>query len=185
MHVGNSISRNEGGGGSSREAPPSSSSSPFRAISGSSLAVVAGGASGGASSREDRDGGAGGRGAEFRAAVYRRDLAAEPPEPKARRPKSVSQLRPWIAREVHAAAGGRRGAGLGDTRLVADVVEALLKDNDVDDQEGYCNVKKELQDFLFENTGPFLHELWCFRWSKAGMAAYDRDAVYSPRRQGS
>lgn len=43
----------------------------------------------------------------------------------------------------------------------------------------------KLQDFLFENTGPFLHELWCFRWSKAGMAAYDRDAVYSPRRQGS
>ena len=57
----------------------------------------------------------------------------------------MSQLRPWIAREVHAAAGGRRGAGLGDTRLVADVVEALLKDNDVDDQEGYCNVKKEVR----------------------------------------
>lgn len=61
-----------------------------------------------------------------------------------RRPKSAAQLRPWIAREVHAAAGGRIGAGVRDTRLVADVVEALLKDNDVDEQEGYCTVKKEV-----------------------------------------
>lgn len=62
-----------------------------------------------------------------------------------RRPKSAAQLRPWIAREVHAAAGGRRGAGVGDTRLVADVVEALLKANNVDEQEGYCTVKKEVR----------------------------------------
>lgn len=36
---------------------------------------------------------------------------------------------------------------------------------------------KQLQDFLFENTAPFLHELWCFRWSKAGMRAYDGEGA--------
>lgn len=66
-----------------------------------------------------------------------------------RRPKSAAQLQPWIAREVHAAAGGCRGAGVRDMRLVVDVVEALLKDNDVDDQEGYCTVKKEVGYLFF------------------------------------
>ncbi|CAM9434922.1 unnamed protein product [Hapterophycus canaliculatus] len=136
---------------------------------------------------DGRGGGVGGKGAAFRPLVYRRGLAAEPPEQKARRPKSLGQLRPWIAREVQAATpsgGGGDGAmGVGgmDTRLVVDVVEALLKENDVDSQQGYCAVKEQLQGFLFENTAPFLHELWCFRWSKARMPAYDQDVVYKPR----
>eukprot|EP00752_Nemacystus_decipiens_P012911 g11427.t2 len=127
------------------------------------------------------------RGAEFRSAVYKRGLVAEPPEDKARRPKSLDQLRPWIAREVQAAvpgggSGDYDGNGAGGAeraRLVVEVVEALLKDNDVDTQEGYCTVKE--QGFLFENTAPFLHELWCFRWSKARMPSYDRDTSYSQR----
>lgn len=82
-----------------------------------------------------------------------------------RRAKGVDQLRRWIAREVQvatpassssslSATGGagagavendnRAGHGPIDTRLVVDVVEALLKDNDVDDQEGYCRVKKQV-----------------------------------------
>lgn len=32
-----------------------------------------------------------------------------------------------------------------DTRLVVDVVEALLKENDVDSQEGYCAVKQQVR----------------------------------------
>eukprot|EP00903_Cladosiphon_okamuranus_P006232 g6119.t1 len=127
------------------------------------------------------------RGAEFRSVVYRRDLVAEPPEAKARRPKSLEQLRPWIAREVQAAVPGGGSVGCSGnetggserTRLVVDVVEALLKNNDVETQEGFCTIKE--QGFLFENAGPFLHELWCFRWSKARMPAYDRDTVYRPR----
>ncbi|CAM9186365.1 unnamed protein product [Ectocarpus sp. 12 AP-2014] len=121
------------------------------------------------------------KGPEFRSLVYRRGLAAEPPEEKARRPKPLDQLRSWIARDVQAAAPGSRGEGGMDTRLVEDIVRALLKDNDVDTQDGYCTVKEQLQGFLFENTAPFLHELWCFRWSKARMPAYDREAVYRPR----
>lgn len=31
-------------------------------------------------------------------------------------------------------------------RLLADVVEALLKDKDMDDQEGYCRVKEQVHD---------------------------------------
>lgn len=69
-----------------------------------------------------------------------------PPFLSRRCPKSANELRPWIAREVQAVAGnpgGGRG-GATETRLVADVVEALLKDNDVDDQEGYCRVKEQV-----------------------------------------
>ena len=78
LHVRSSSNSNcDGGGGSLRAAQPSSSSSSAAAV----------GASANDISREHRDGGtgaAGGRGAEFRSTVYRRGLAAEPPEPKAR-----------------------------------------------------------------------------------------------------
>lgn len=62
----------------------------------------------------------------------------------------MDQLRPWIAREVQAAVpGGGNGngngaAGSGRTRLVVDVAEALLKNNDVETQEGYCTVKEQV-----------------------------------------
>lgn len=32
-----------------------------------------------------------------------------------------------------------------DTRLVVDVLEALLKENDMDEQEGYCRVKGQVK----------------------------------------
>ncbi len=63
-----------------------------------------------------------------------------------RRPKALDQLRPWIAREVQAAAPGSGGAAGGtiDTRLVVDIVEALLASNDVETQQGYCAVKEQV-----------------------------------------
>lgn len=65
----------------------------------------------------------------------------------------MEQLRPWIAREVQAAVpGGGRGSGSGNgaggserARLVVDVVEALLKSNDVETQEGYCTIKEQVR----------------------------------------
>ena len=69
-----------------------------------------------------------------------------------RRPKSLDQLRPWIAREIQAAVpsggsgSGHGGAGAERARLVVDVVEALLKNNDVETQEGYCTVKEQVRE---------------------------------------
>lgn len=63
----------------------------------------------------------------------------------------MDQIRPWIAREIEAAipGGGGGDAAMGggrgmDTRLVVDVVMALLKENDVDSQKGYCAVKEQV-----------------------------------------
>ncbi|CAM9569542.1 unnamed protein product, partial [Ectocarpus fasciculatus] len=156
--------KNGGGGGAEGSLP----SPPAAGGTAAETSRRGGGEDEGAGASDGGGAVVGGRkGPEFRSLVYRRGLAAEPPEEKARRPKSLDQLRSWIARDVQAAAPGTRGEGGMDTRLVEDVVRALLKDNDVDTQAGYCIVKE--QGFLFENTAPFLHELWCFRWSKARM----------------
>lgn len=43
-----------------------------------------------------------------------------------------------------ASGAGSSGSGM-DTSLVVDVVAALLKENDVDEQEGYCRVKEQVK----------------------------------------
>lgn len=77
----------------------------------------------------------------------------------------MEQLRPWIARDIQAAVpGGGSGSGNGEggsgrTRLVVDVVEALLKDNDVETQEGYCTVKEQV---CTRTEGPLFFSVRCF-----------------------
>lgn len=63
----------------------------------------------------------------------------------------MDQLRPWIAREIQAAvpSGGSSSSDNGArgserAQLVVDLVEALLKSHDVDNQEGYCTVKEQV-----------------------------------------
>ncbi|CAM9169062.1 unnamed protein product [Choristocarpus tenellus] len=112
-----------------------------------------------------------------RRVVYSRGLRAQPPDPKARCPKSLVQLNEWIARDVHAAVPRSSSSGVG-AQLVLDVVIASLQEYDMEDQKDYCSIKEQLQGFLFEKVDAFLHELWCFKWSSLGMAAYDRNTQY-------
>lgn len=43
-----------------------------------------------------------------------------------------------------------------DTRLVEDIVRALLKDNDVDTQDGYCTVKEQVGKVVLPSVSIFV-----------------------------
>lgn len=69
-----------------------------------------------------------------------------PPQtiPSSRRPKTLDQLRPWLAREVQAATSEADAEGQSHD-LVFDVVCALLREYNVDGQEGFCKVKEQVR----------------------------------------
>ncbi|CAM9107787.1 unnamed protein product [Discosporangium mesarthrocarpum] len=88
-------------------------------------------------------------GRDFRAMVFRRGLRAQPPFPKARHPKSLEQMKKWVSRDVHAAAPRTLRVS---TQLVADMIMALLQENDIEDQEGYCLIKRQVRDLVHHSV---------------------------------
>lgn len=46
-----------------------------------------------------------------------------------------------------------------DTRLVEDIVRALLRDNDVDTQDGYCTVKEQVGEVVFTSVSFFVEAI--------------------------
>lgn len=111
--------------------------------------------------------------------VYARQLSAFPPIPKGptfnknEYVKNVSKwdrkLKPFIEREFQALIEQR------DVHLLVELVVSLLKKFEITDQI----IKSELEQYLFEQTNSFIHELTCFAQSPATtLLEYDNNVEY-------